>query len=212
MKNKSMIKKIINLSPLVDVFMIVIFWYIMFSNQNLQNQEASTQGLIESLHEQIGGLEDNLEKLEISKESSDDYIQELLEELKRLQEELEALKEDSGTLKTENEKLAALLEEEGQYLVLQLTEGTEALRILESTYKGKIERIPFNTDELEIMQSKLKTMITSYLENNSRLSVLFLYEGGNSFAKDVSAIESILEKMQKESYFVYTKKNLSRSK
>ncbi len=211
MKKKSMMRKIVNLSPLVDVFMIVIFWYIMFSNQNLQNQEANSQIVIEGLQQEVKGLEENLEKTEVAKGASDEYIEELLEELKRLKEELAEIEGNAAVLTTENEKLAALLEQEGQYLVLQLTGGVEKLRILEVTYEGNLERITFTDDELQTMQNNLEVMVLKYLENNTRLSVLFLYSGNNSFAKDVSAIGGVLEKIQKENYFVYTKMNLTKS-
>ncbi len=211
MKKKSMMRKIVNLSPLVDVFMIVIFWYIMFSNQNLQNQEANSQIVIEGLQQEVKGLEENLEKTEVAKGASDEYIEELLEELKRLKEELTEIEGNAAVLTTENEKLAALLEQEGQYLVLQLTGGVEKLRILEVTYEGNLERITFTDDELQTMQNNLEVMVLKYLENNTRLSVLFLYSGNNSFAKDVSAIGGVLEKIQKENYFVYTKMNLTKS-
>ncbi len=211
MKKKSMMRKIVNLSPLVDVFMIVIFWYIMFSNQNLQNQETNSQIIIEGLQQEVKGLEENLEKIEVAKGASDEYIEELLEELKRLKEELTEIEGNAAVLKTENEKLAALLEQEGQYLVLQLTGGVEKLRILEVTYEGNLERITFTDDELQTMQNNLEVMVLKYLENNTRLSVLFLYSGSNSFAKDVSAIGGVLEKIQKENYFVYTKMNLTKS-
>ena len=36
-------KKIINLSPLVDVLMIVIFWYIMMSNQTIEDTKETAQ-------------------------------------------------------------------------------------------------------------------------------------------------------------------------
>ena len=179
----------------------------MFSNQNLQSQEAASKGTIEELQQEyesrIGELEKSLENATISKEDSDAYIEELLEELN-------SLKEHTAELETENEKLAALMEQEGQYLVLQLTGGLATTRILESTYEGSTQRIAFQNEEWEILAAELETILSEYLGNSSRLSVLFLYEGNNSYAKDVSAVNTTLEKIQKEHYFVYTKMNLAR--
>lgn len=186
----------------------------MFSNQNLENQTAASQENIKNLQQEyeetIGELEKGLKNVTTAKADSDSYIEELQEELKHLQNELNDLEERSGQLKTENERLSALMEQEGQYLVLQLTNGFEKLRILEITYKENTERLTFTDDEREKMKSNLENTILNYLANNERLSVLFLYDGDNSYSRDTSAIEAALEKLQKEQYFVYTKMNLSR--
>ncbi|MGN0505491.1 MAG: hypothetical protein ACI4FZ_02965 [Lachnospiraceae bacterium] len=221
MKKTSAIKKIINLSPLVDVFMIVIFWYIMFSNQNLAEQEAASQYTLEDMksryEETIEKLEINLDNAMKEKADTNTYIEELLAELESLKEKLskleaenEALKQSNAELKAENEKLAGLMEQEGKTLLLQLTGGTESLRILECTYEGKVERFAFTTDERDGLKAFVEDKIMQYVGAGNRMNVLFLYEGINSYSKDIAVITETIEQLQKEEYFVYSKINLSR--
>lgn len=203
MKKKSMIRKIINLSPLVDVFMIIIFWYIMFSSQNLQNQEENAQVTIDGLQQEIAGLRQKNEALE--------------NDIKNLETEKESLSgkwmeesESVEALKAEKEKLENLLDAEGQFFILRLMEGLGDLRTLEATYGEELERFTFSTDDRPAMQEKLKDFVLKYLGEGQRLSILFLYGGDASFSRDVSAIEETLGNIQKEKYFVYTKINLDR--
>lgn len=203
MKKKSMVRKIINLSPLVDVFMIIIFWYIMFSNQNLQNQEENAQGIIDGLRQELEGLRREADALE-------NDIKNLEIEKKSLAESLLGESEDREFLEAEKEKLKELLNQEGQFLVLRLVEGLGNLRTLEVMHGESLERITFSSNDRPAMQEKLKAFVLEYLGEKPRLSVLFLYGGDASFSRDVSAVEEILEGIRKENYFVYTKINLDR--
>lgn len=191
------------MSPLVDVFMIIIFWYIMFSNQNLQNQEENAQGIID-------GLQQELESLRQKNEALENDIKNLEQEKKSLDESLLGELEYAGILEAEKEKLKNLLDEEGQFLILRLIEGLGDLRTIEATHGEDLERFTFSTNDRPAMQEKLKAFVLKYSEGKQRLSILFLYGGAASFSRDVSAVEETLGEIQKEKYFVYTKINLDR--
>ena len=77
-------KKIINLSPLVDVLMIVIFWYIMMSNQTMEETKEAAQNELNAMQNRY---ETELAETELQKVSLEEQVQQLSEEAKKLLEE-----------------------------------------------------------------------------------------------------------------------------
>ena len=192
MRKRSIVKQIVNLSPLVDVFMIVIFWYIMFSNQNLQNQETASQSMIE----------------------------EIMDELESLREQTGKLEEEKAALEEKNEKMENLMGQEMSIVELWLlgeeieetenpSKSTEGLTI---TVAEKEHRIIFerSNEGREKVAQELRASLSEYLEKGERLYVIFFYNGERVYSRDVAAVATALEDLQKEQYFVYTLMNISR--
>ena len=214
MKKRSTLRKIVNLSPLVDVLMIVIFWYIMISDRNLESEKMAARAVLaeqqNSYEATIDSLEQTLANSEEELAKANAYIEELLKELENQHKEKGELGEENVVLTTENEKLQALLEQEGQFFVLQLLSGTGALRTLELTYEADTDRITFNNDERGALAENLRNLMLEHLQEGKRVSVIFLYTGDNAFSRDVSVVNDTMLALQKEYYFVYSKMNLSR--
>lgn len=172
MKKQSMIRKIINLSPLVDIFMIVIFWYIMFSSQNIQNQDAKFQLEIE-------GLTDELEELK---------------------DELKKQKEQNEKLEAENKRLDGLLDQEGQSLVIQISGGTSNTRSLELTWaKDQKAWIYFTNEEREngTLEKRLREAVLSGL-GDGKLYLFFFRDSRNTLLYDTEGIGAILDRLEAE--------------
>lgn len=191
MRKRSTIRKIINLSPLVDVFMIVIFWYIMFSSQNLKNQEQEFQETINNLEKTLSELGAESEKNAAS---------------------LELLKHQKESLEMENERMAAVMEYEGRYILLWFSGGLTDQREIKVIFDGTTEELSFSSEDREKgeFSARLKTILEKYFGAGKRCNVIFLYDGSNSYSRDIAAIEATILKLQKQQYFVYTKVNLSR--
>ncbi len=187
MRKRSMVRKIINLSPLVDVFMIVIFWYIMFSSQNLKNQEQEFQKTIDSFEKTLSEMEAECE-------------------------ENTALKQQIKSLERENERMTAVMEYEGRYILLWFSGGLTDQREVKVILEENTQELSFSSEDREKgeFSAKLKTILEKYFGTGKRCNVIFLYDGGNSYARDIAAMETTILTLQKEQYFVYTKINLSR--
>lgn len=234
MKKQSMRRKIVNLSTLVDVFMIVIFWYLMFSNQNLNAQETAAQGKMDEMQAkyeaQVGGLEEELANTIELKNDSDEYIRELLEQIEQLekrlgemQEELDGLKESMAALeqenaelkaaneelKGENDKLMSMMNQEGEVLLFRLLNATDALQILECTYREEVSRYTFTDKERDKLAEFVAGEIDTALEDG-KLNVVFTYEGAAVYSKDVETINKAIKNRQMDKYFIYNEFNLSR--
>lgn len=234
MRKQSMRRKIVNLSTLVDVFMIVIFWYLMFSNQNLNAQETAAQGKMDKMQGEyetkIDVLEEKLENTIALKNDSDAYIRELLEQIEKLekrlsdmQEELDGLKEAmtvleqenaelkaaNEELKGENDKLMSMMNQEGEVLLFRLLNATDSLQILECTYKEEVFRHTFTDKERDKLAEFVAGKIDNALENG-KLNVVFTYEGAAVYSKDVETINKTIKERQSEIYFIYNEFNLSR--
>lgn len=204
------LKKIINLSPLVDVLMIVIFWYIMMSNQTIedtketaQNELAAQQKRYEAelmeaqennagLAEQIAGLNGELESLAAEKAA-------LLAEKESLEEETEDYRQISddlsnqlALLREEYNTLGFMMEQSVGYLYIRLYDGLHENRIVEINSETElVDKFVFSSDEGDFLQERIEKVITEYAtrDEKNRVSIIFMYEGNNAFYLDVNRIK-----------------------
>lgn len=208
---KSRSSKIVNLSPLVDVFMIVIFWYIMSSHQMLENNQSIAEDKIASITKELQDVttqsakaieqyEENLKELNMCKERN-----------KGLEEENDMLREQLKESQEEMDTLSGLLEKDSQYLLVRLCGGTEESRFAEISYDNLvIERLIFSDKDEAYLFEQFDRCIREYTDEDTKLIVMLIYEGNNTLYKDIRMITTALDEVQKKTGFVLTKIDLAR--
>ena len=205
-------KKIINLSPLVDVLMIVIFWYIMMSNQTLEENKQTAE---EERNALMTRYEQALSEQQAQNDALTQEVERLLAEAEQLlqsQEELRAetelrrqineeLSSQLSDLREENEALGLLLEQSVGYVYIRLYDGLNANRIVEINSEAElVDKFIFSKEESEYLEQKLTKVITEYAtkEEKQRIAVVFLYEGSNAYYVDITRILNVLNTMRAE--------------
>lgn len=209
-------KKIINLSPLVDVLMIVIFWYIMMSNQTMEETKEAAQNELNAVQNRY---ETELAESKLQNVSLEEQVQQLLEETKLLLEEKETLAEEAETyrkvnddlsdqlaiLRDENNALGLMLNQSVGYLYIRLYDGLHKNRIVEINSDTELlDKFVFSSGEDEYLTERIRKVVTEYaaMEEKTRVAVIFLYEGSKAYYLDVTRIKNVL-------YGLRTEKNIS---
>ncbi len=207
MKNKrqSTWRKIINLSPLVDVLMIVIFWYIMMSNQTMEENREMAKNELEALKT---GYETQIDVLEQEKAELTGKIDVLerekaeLEEKNAAQEQInEELNGKLQDLEAENDMLGSMVEKSVGYVYIRLFDGLNKNRMIEVNYETKlVDKFVFSSGDSSYLQQRLQNDITEYAtqDEKERIAVIFIYEGSNAFYVDVTQIMNILYQLRTE--------------
>lgn len=199
------LRKIINLSPLVDVLMIVIFWYIMMSNQTMEQTQAAAQSEKEMLQLEHAHA---MELLTQEKDAANAEVQRLLGENEALTQETELYKDINddlsdqlGDLREENEALGAMLEQSIGYVYIHLYDGLNKNRIVEVNYESElVDKFIFSSGESAYLEQKLTKVITEYAtrDEKERIAVIFIYEGSNAFYVDITRIMNVLYELRTE--------------
>lgn len=199
------LRKIINLSPLVDVLMIVIFWYIMMSNQTMEQTQAAAQSEKEMLQLEHAHA---MELLTQEKDAANAEVQRLLGENEALTQETELYKDINddlsdqlGDLREENEALGAMLEQSIGYMYIHLYDGLNKNRIVEVNYESElVDKFIFSSGESAYLEQKLTKVITEYAtrDEKERIAVIFIYEGSNAFYVDITRIMNVLYELRTE--------------
>jgi len=199
------LRKIINLSPLVDVLMIVIFWYIMMSNQTIEENKAMAESELDAMQSYYTA---ELESVTAQKEQTETQLNDLKLEHEQLTEEAELYREINddlsdrlGDLREENEKLSIMLEQAVGYVYLHLYNGLNENRIVEVRYESElVDKFIFSGGESEYLTQKLTKVVTEYAtrDEKERIAVIFIYEGNNAFYVDITQIMSVLYKLRTE--------------
>ena len=199
------LRKIINLSPLVDVLMIVIFWYIMMSNQTMEQTQAAAQSEKEMLKLEHAHA---MELLTQEKDAANAEVQRLLGENEALTQETELYKDINddlsdqlGDLREENEALGAMLEQSIGYVYIHLYDGLNKNRIVEVNYESElVDKFIFSSGESAYLEQKLTKVITEYAtrDEKERIAVIFIYEGSNAFYVDITRIMNVLYELRTE--------------
>ena len=206
------LRKIINLSPLVDVLMIVIFWYIMMSNQTLEENKAEAQSEMESMQtryeqtiEVLSGERDfakaEAEQLEKENTILIDEKAALAEEMERYREVNDDLSDQLQDLRETNHILEEMLEQAVGYVYIRLYDGLNKNRVVEVTYESElVDKFLFSSGEDVYLEQKLKKVITEYAtrEEKERIAILFIYEGSNAFYVDITRIMNVLYELRTE--------------
>lgn len=206
------LRKIINLSPLVDVLMIVIFWYIMMSNQTLEENKAEAQSEMESMQtryeqtiEVLSGERDfakaEAEQLEKENTIITDEKAALEEEMERYREVNDDLSDQLQDLRETNHILEEMLEQAVGYVYIRLYDGLNKNRVVEVTYESElVDKFLFSSGEDVYLEQKLKKVITEYAtrEEKERIAILFIYEGSNAFYVDITRIMNVLYELRTE--------------
>lgn len=172
------IHQIVNLSPLVDVFMIVIFWYIMVSNQTIQENKTEADR--------------QLQNIEV------EYTQ----QIKSLEEEIEELKKNQEKL----QELIARETEYLYISVGGTTAGNRAVEVQNPS--GEKEKILFSDSDREALSDNLKAVIQRYTGEEKKLVILFVYKGNNTLYKDKKLIQGILDELKEKEMIVIQEVNL----
>lgn len=206
------LRKIINLSPLVDVLMIVIFWYIMMSNQTMEQTQAAAQNekemlQLEHAHE-MELLTQEKDAIAQEKDAANAEVERLLGENEALLQETDLYKDINddlsdqlGDLREENEALGAMLEQSVGYVYIHLYDGMNKNRIVEVNYESElVDKFIFSNGESEYLEQKLTKVITEYAtkDEKERIAVIFIYEGSNAFYVDITRIMNVLYKLRTE--------------
>lgn len=210
------LKKIINLSPLVDVLMIVIFWYIMMSNQTIEDTKENAQNELSVLQNryeaeltaaeeekngltaQIAGLNGEVEELRAEKEI-------LAAETETYRQVNDDLSDQLAILREEYNTMGFLLEQSVGYLYIRLYDGLHENRIVEINSDTElVDKFVFSSDEGDYLQERIEKVVTEYAarDEKNRVSVIFLYEGNKAYYLDVSRIKMAI-------YGLRTQYNLS---
>lgn len=206
------LRKIINLSPLVDVLMIVIFWYIMMSNQTLEENKAEAQSEMESMQtryeqtiEVLSGERDfakaEAEQLEKENTILIDEKAALAEEMERYREVNDDLSNQLQDLRETNHTLEEMLEQAVGYVYIRLYDGLNKNRVVEVTYESElVDKFLFSSGEDVYLEQKLKKVIAEYAtrEEKERIAILFIYEGSNAFYVDITRIMNVLYELRTE--------------
>jgi biopolymer transport protein ExbD len=204
------LRKIINLSPLVDVLMIVIFWYIMMSNQTLEENKANAQSEMEQMQlayeHEIGLLTQEKDAVALEKARAEEELARLQEEKELLLGESESyrdviddLSDQLGNLREENETLGAMLEQSVGYVYIHLYDGLNKNRIVEVNYESElVDKFIFSNGESEYLTQKLTKIIGEYAtrDEKERIAVIFIYEGSNAFYVDITRIMNVLYELR----------------
>ena len=210
------LKKIINLSPLVDVLMIVIFWYIMMSNQTIEETKETAQSELSALQNQY---EAQLVEAEEKNVSLAEQVDSLLGEAEKLTAEKDALAAETETyrqvnddlsdqlaiLREENNALGLMLEQSVGYMYIRLYDGLHENRIVEINSDVElVDKFVFSSDEGDFLQERIEKVIAEYAarDEKTRVSVIFMYEGSKAYYLDVTRIKNAL-------YGLRTQYNLS---
>ena len=206
------LRKIINLSPLVDVLMIVIFWYIMMSNQTIEATQENAQNELEALKSgyeaqlterdaENAGLSEELEKLLGEREALIAQKEELLDETELSQKVNEDLSAQLQALREENRTLGIMLEQSVGYVYVRLTDGLNENRVVTIDYENElVDKFIFSDGEEQYMEQRIRKVVEEYagLEEKQRIAVIFVYEGDNSLYFDITRIMNVLYMMRSE--------------
>ena len=201
------LKKIINLSPLVDVLMIVIFWYIMMSNQTIEETKETAQSELSALQnryeaqlqdaeeknaglvEQVDGLNGEIEQLATEKDALLAEKEALAAETETYRQVNDDLSDQLAILRDENDALGLMLEQSVGYLYIRLQDGLHENRIVEiNSDVALVDKFVFSSDEEDYLQERIRKVVTEYAaqEEKTRVSVIFLYEGSEAYYLDVN--------------------------
>lgn len=205
-------KKIINLSPLVDVLMIVIFWYIMMSNQTMAETKEMAEEELSALQNRY---ESELAEAEQEKDALGEQMAYLTGEAEALaaeNEELSAeveiyrqvnddLSDQLAVLRDENNALGLMLEQSVGYLYIRLYDGLHKNRIVEINSDTElVDKFVFSSDEETFLKERISKVVTEYAtrDEKQRVAVIFLYEGSKAYYLDVIRIKNVLYELRTE--------------
>lgn len=205
-------KKIINLSPLVDVLMIVIFWYIMMSNQTIEDTKETARN---ELSAQQNRYEAELAAAEEEKAALTEQVDALTEEVGGLLAEKEALAAETeiyrqvnddlsdqmAVLRDENNALGLMLEQSVGFLYIRLYDGLHKNRIVEINSDTElVDKFVFSSDEGDYLQERIEKVVTEFAaqDEKTRVSVIFMYEGSKAYYLDVNRIKTAMYGLRTE--------------
>lgn len=213
------LRKIINLSPLVDVLMIVIFWYIMMSNQTIEETKETAQNELSALQnryeteltaaeqenkglaEQVEGLTGEVESLTAEKDTLLQEKEALAAETETYRQVNDDLSDQLAILRDENNALGLMLEQSVGYLYIRLYDGLHKNRIVEVNSDIElVDKFVFSSDEGDFLQERIEKVVTEYAQRDekTRVSVIFMYEGSKAYYLDVNRIKSALYGLRTE--------------
>jgi len=185
------LKKIINLSPLVDVLMIVIFWYIMMSNQTMEETK-------EAAREELTSLQNRYEEELSAAELEYTSLKEQIEAYRQVNDDLS---DQMEVLRDKNNMLDMMLEQSVGYLYIRLSDGLHKNRIIEvNSDEELVDKFVFSSGEEEYLKERIRKTVTEYAlgEEKTRVSVIFLYEGSKAYYLDVTRIKNVLYDLKTE--------------
>lgn len=205
-------KKIINLSPLVDVLMIVIFWYIMMSNQTIEETKVSAQEELTALQNQYeaellesekenAGLKEQVNSLTGAMEQLTAENETLAAETETYRQVNDDLSDQLAILRDEYNTLGFMLEQSVGYLYIRLHDGLHKNRIVEINSDTElVDKFVFSSDEGDYLQERIEKVVKEYAsrEEKNRVSVIFLYEGNKAYYLDVNRIKMALYGLRTE--------------
>lgn len=213
------LKTIINLSPLVDVLMIVIFWYIMMSNQTIEETKETAQNELAALQnryeaelmaaeEENAGLTDQLSDLSGAVDSLTTENAQLLAEKEALAAEAETyrqvnddLSDQLAILREEKDALGLMLEQSVGYLYIRLYDGLHKNRIVEINSDTElVDKFVFSSGEEAFLREKIEKVVAEYAgrDEKTRVALVFLYNGNSAYYVDVSQIKNVLYSLKSE--------------
>ncbi len=195
------LKKIINLSPLVDVLMIVIFWYIMMSNQTIEETKETAEKELNRYEAELTAAEEENAELTAQKEmllKENESLSEATESYRQVNDDLS---DQLATLRDEYNALGLMLEQSVGYLYIRLQNGLHENRIIEVNSDTElVDKFVFSSGEEEFLRERLEKVITEYAtrEEKTRVAVIFLYEGNSAYYLDVTNIKNVLYGLRTE--------------
>ena len=185
------LKKIINLSPLVDVLMIVIFWYIMMSNQTMEETKEAAREELTTMQKRY---EAELSEAKLEYTSLEEQIEVYRNANNDLSNQLTELREVNSTL-------GMMLEQSVGCLYIRLYDGLHKNRIIEVNSDAElVDKFVFSSGEEEYLAERIRKVVTGYTfgEEKTRVVVVFLYEGNKAYYRDVTGIKNVLYELKTE--------------
>ena len=182
-KNKGLI---IELTSLLDVILIMLFWVMMVSSDKADKAEQNAEARVQQANVQAQ------EKIEEAKENADRYINERLTEQK---EELEKLDEYIRTIEGF---------ENGEMLSISIT-YVDKSEMLSFARSGEQISAVVLTDYLDI-ESEIRKVLDMLPNKNGIILAAFIYDGNTALYRDVKAVRNALEALRKDYggiYFAY---------
>lgn len=193
MKNKGIV---IELTALLDVILIMMFWLMMNLQNNNDNIHTDAENRISQAQQQVQTAEQNVYNAEKRAEDA-------VAEMEKMRDELEKVREDAEKEITEAWKKAASINdnaaanqlaldnyEQGLLITINLRYGTDA-EILISDNNNMLEQTDIVPDN--ISQSLISAITDSGFGYNDVILCALTYDGNNALYRDVQAIREAVD-------------------
>ena len=183
MKNKGLI---IELTSLLDVILIMLFWVMMVTSDKAEKAEQNAEAKVQQANVQAQ------ERIDEAKENADRYINERLAEQK---EEIAKLDEYAKTLEGF---------ENGEMLSISITyvDSSEMLSFTRSGEQISSVALTVYSD----VEKEIRKVLDMLPNKNGIILAAFIYDGNTALYRDVKAVRNALESLRKDYggiYFAY---------